>query len=87
MSLIKALDELKKNPPIINAANTCRVAIILKSLNADERAALEKAIEDRTIAARSISNLLKENNFQIGIDSIRRHRRRIDKNADGCLCP
>lgn len=87
MDLIKSLDDLKKNPPITNPVATCRVALVYQSLGPKEREALQKIIEDRDIAARSLSNVLKENDLQVSSDSIRRHRRRINKDADGCQCP
>lgn len=62
----------------------CKTAQLLKSLDEEDRKALEQVLEDLSVTAKSITKWLNQNGHQISMDSIRRHRKR---QMGGCLCP
>lgn len=63
----------------------CGMAIVLATMPADYRAVIEAAVDDKTLTGTGIRSVLIEDGYDVGVDSVRRHRKR--GTAAGCKCP
>jgi hypothetical protein len=64
----------------------CSVAEIIKTLNAQEAKALNKALDDPNSSPTNLAMILNKNGHKISRQTINRHRNR-KTNAEGCKCP
>ncbi len=65
---------------------SCSVAEIIKTLNAQEAKALNKALDDPDSSPTNLAKILTKNGYNISRQTITRHRNRYT-NAEGCKCP
>jgi DNA-directed RNA polymerase specialized sigma54-like protein len=65
---------------------SCSVAQIIKTLNATEAKALNKALDDPDASPTSLAVILNKNGYDISRQTINRHRNR-HRNLEGCKCP
>ncbi len=65
---------------------SCSVAEIIKTLNATEVKALNKALDDPDSSPTNLAKILTSNGYDISRQTITRHRNR-KTNAEGCKCP
>lgn len=80
MTLLDDLENVRQKKP------SCGVTEILKTLNAQEAKALNKAIDDFNASPTDLAEILNRNGYMISRQTINRHRRR-KINAEGCKCP
>ena len=64
----------------------CSIAEIIKSLNAAEAKALNKALDDPDASPTNLAVILNKNGYDISRQTINRHRNR-HRNLEGCKCP
>ena len=64
----------------------CSIAEIIKSLNAAEAKALNKALDDPDSSPTNLAMILNKNGYKISRQTINRHRNR-KTNLEGCKCP
>jgi hypothetical protein len=74
MDLISALKELENTG---GSGFACSVDTALKAMNKDEKAALNSALDNKTISATALWTLLNKNGYKVGKETIYNHRRKI----------
>lgn len=79
--LLADLDALAPMP----GRTKCHTALILEQLDEEARSVVEAKIDDQTIHASVLADVLTRNGHPVHGDSVRRHRRR--GTAGGCKCP
>lgn len=72
-------ETLKKGPP-------CATAVLLESMDDEDREDLERRLKDRTVPATIIQSKLEQFGYNIGVTSLRRHRNRMTGRPDACEC-
>jgi hypothetical protein len=80
MALLDDLENVRHKKP------GCTVAEIIKTLNASEAKALNKALDDPDSSPTNLALILNKNGYKISRQTINRHRNR-KTNAEGCKCP
>jgi hypothetical protein len=80
MALLDDLENVRHKKP------GCTVAEIIKTLNAAEAKALNKALDDPDSSPTNLALILNKNGYKISRQTINRHRNR-KTNAEGCKCP
>jgi hypothetical protein len=80
MALLDDLENVRHKRP------GCTVAEIIKTLNAAEAKALNKALDDPDSSPTNLALILNKNGYKISRQTINRHRNR-KTNAEGCKCP
>ena len=80
MALLDDLENVRHKKP------GCTVAEIIKTLNATEAKALNKALDDPDSSPTNLALILNKNGYKISRQTINRHRNR-KTNAEGCKCP
>lgn len=85
MDLAAQLQELAESPQV-RRGGTCRVMYIYSELEDSDQMAFIQAVENKEINAGRLSKLMKDNGWDISLESIRRHRRR-KTDIGGCKCP
>lgn len=81
-SLAKDLEHVYETP---TRRIQCKTAILLNTLEDEDRQALTKVLEDLSITAKQIVDWLRKHGHAISADSVRRHRKR--STGAGCQCP
>lgn len=81
-NLAKDLREAKN---AIRSNNQCTFGRMMTTLDAEDRKALEVALNNEQLQTISIYRALESNGINVGYDVLARHRRR--KNGGGCRCP
>jgi hypothetical protein len=71
LSLADALKAAKPN----RGGPSCHLCDIFADLPKDDRDALTEALNDRRMAATMITKALTDSGYDIGVGSVRRHRR------------
>ena len=77
------LDEVKAEGRGVGA--TCTVAVLLGSLDEEERNQIVSVLDDPVWQGTAIARALNKRGHEIKPDPIGRHRRRAD--GTGCACP
>lgn len=77
------LDELEN---VSRKKASCSVAQIIKTLNAQEAKALNKALDDPDASPTNLALILNNNGYEISRQTINRHRNR-HTSLEGCKCP
>jgi hypothetical protein len=80
---VTLLDDLEN---VSRKKASCSVAEIIKTLNATEVKALNKALDDPDSSPTNLAKILTSNGYDISRQTITRHRNR-KTNAEGCKCP
>ncbi len=83
MVTVTLLDDLEN---VSRKKASCSVAEIIKTLNATEVKALNKALDDPDSSPTNLAKILTSNGYDISRQTITRHRNR-KTNAEGCKCP
>jgi len=80
---VTLLDDLEN---VSRKKASCSVAEIIKTLNATEVKALNKALDDPDSSPTNLAKILTSNGYDISRQTINRHRNR-STSAEGCKCP
>lgn len=65
----------------------CKTGQILASLPPETAERLSRLVDDPTKPAPQIAAILAEHGIRIASQSLTRHRRRVTKTGEACLCP
>ena len=78
------LDDLQ-NVNIVKGPQ-CSVAQMLNALDPKESAAVLAVIDDQESSLTALSRILAKYGYSINSKTLRRHRNRSNREADGCQC-
>lgn len=84
LSLDEALTQAAEDqtPPRV----LCGVETVLRALEPDDAAALERHMVKSKLHATNIAGILQGRGFSIKAEAIRRHRRMLRGDGEGCAC-